>query len=29
VKEMADLLDEYEKKTGYSVPIHGKGSLLS
>ena len=26
---MADLLDEYEKKTGYSVPIHGNGSLLS
>ena len=24
VKEMSDLLDEYEKKTGYSVPIHGK-----
>ena len=23
VKEMADLLDEYEKKTGISVPIHG------
>ncbi|TFL06848.1 glutamate decarboxylase [Pterulicium gracile] len=22
VKEMADLLDEYEAKTGYSVPIH-------
>ncbi|KAF8526307.1 glutamate decarboxylase [Hysterangium stoloniferum] len=22
VKEMSDLLDEYEKKTGYSVPIH-------
>ena len=28
VKEMADLLDEYEKKTGHSVPIHGIGSLL-
>ena len=23
VKEMADLLDEYEAKTGHSVPIHG------
>lgn len=23
VKEMADLLDEYEKQTGTSVPIHG------
>lgn len=23
VKEMADLLDEYETKTGHSVPIHG------
>lgn len=23
MKEMADLLDEYEKKTGISVPIHG------
>lgn len=23
VKEMSDLLDEYEAKTGYSVPIHG------
>jgi glutamate decarboxylase len=23
VKEMADLLDEYEAKTGNSVPIHG------
>ena len=23
VKEMADLLDEYEKQTGHSVPIHG------
>jgi glutamate decarboxylase len=22
VKEMADLLDEYEQKTGHSVPIH-------
>jgi glutamate decarboxylase len=28
VKEMADLLDEYEKKTGHSVPIHGNGPLL-
>jgi hypothetical protein len=27
VKEVADLLDEYEKKTGHSVPIHGNGSL--
>jgi glutamate decarboxylase len=26
VKEMADLLDEYEKKTGYSVPIHVDGA---
>jgi Pyridoxal-dependent decarboxylase conserved domain len=25
VKEVADLLDEYEKKTGHSVPIHGNG----
>ena len=24
VKEMSDLLDEYEKRTGHSVPIHGK-----
>lgn len=24
VKEMSDLLDEYEAKTGHSVPIHGK-----
>lgn len=23
VKEMSNLLDEYEKKTGHSVPIHG------
>jgi len=23
VKEMADLLDEYERQTGHSVPIHG------
>jgi hypothetical protein len=23
VKEMADLLDEYQKKTGHDVPIHG------
>jgi len=29
VKEMADLLDEYERKTGHSVPIHGNGSLPS
>ncbi len=26
---MADLLDEYERKTGHSVPIHGNGSLPS
>ncbi|KAJ7134982.1 glutamate decarboxylase [Mycena crocata] len=26
VKEMADLLDEYEAKTGYSVPIHVDGA---
>jgi glutamate decarboxylase len=26
VKEMADLLDEYEKKTGISVPIHVDGA---
>jgi len=26
VKEMADLLDEYEKKTGHSVPIHVDGA---
>ncbi|KAF9232149.1 glutamate decarboxylase [Melanogaster broomeanus] len=26
VKEMADLLDEYEKQTGYSVPIHVDGA---
>jgi glutamate decarboxylase len=26
VKEMADLLDEYEKKTGFSVPIHVDGA---
>ncbi|KAF9036705.1 glutamate decarboxylase [Panaeolus papilionaceus] len=26
VKEMSDLLDEYEKKTGYSVPIHVDGA---
>lgn len=24
VKEMSNLLDEYEVQTGYSVPIHGK-----
>lgn len=24
VKEMSDLLDEYEARTGHSVPIHGK-----
>lgn len=24
VKEMADLLDEYEAKTGNNVPIHGQ-----
>jgi hypothetical protein len=24
VKEMSDLLDEYEAKTGHSVPIHGE-----
>jgi len=24
VKEMSDLLDEYEKETGISVPIHGE-----
>ena len=24
VKEMSDLLDEYERKTGHSVPIHGE-----
>ena len=27
VKEMADLLDEYEKETGHSVPIHGTISV--
>ncbi|KAJ7172732.1 glutamate decarboxylase [Mycena filopes] len=26
VKEMSDLLDEYEAKTGYSVPIHVDGA---
>ncbi|KAN0105453.1 Pyridoxal phosphate-dependent transferase [Russula decolorans] len=26
VKEVADLLDEYEKKTGHSVPIHVDGA---
>ncbi|KIJ17330.1 glutamate decarboxylase [Paxillus involutus ATCC 200175] len=26
VKEMADLLDEYEKQTGHSVPIHVDGA---
>jgi glutamate decarboxylase len=26
VKEMADLLDEYEKETGHSVPIHVDGA---
>jgi glutamate decarboxylase len=26
VKEMADLLDEYEKRTGHSVPIHVDGA---
>jgi len=26
VKEMSDLLDEYEKKTGHSVPIHVDGA---
>ena len=24
VKEMSNLLDEYEKRTGHSVPIHGQ-----
>ena len=28
VKEMSDLLDEYEKTTGHSVPIHGKLDAL-
>jgi glutamate/tyrosine decarboxylase-like PLP-dependent enzyme len=23
VKEMSDLLDQYERETGHSVPIHG------
>jgi len=26
VKEMADLLDEYEARTGHSVPIHVDGA---
>jgi glutamate/tyrosine decarboxylase-like PLP-dependent enzyme len=25
VEEMAELLDEYEQKTGHFVPIHGMG----
>lgn len=29
VKEMSDLLDEYERKTGISIPIHGEASLYS
>lgn len=29
VKEMADLLDEYEAKTGHSVPIHGLSAASS
>jgi glutamate decarboxylase len=29
VKEMSDLLDEYEKKTGISVPIHGQYLMVS
>jgi glutamate decarboxylase len=28
VKEMSDLLDEYEQKTGISVPIHGEVSCI-
>ena len=27
VKEMSDLLDEYEARTGHSVPIHGKPAV--
>lgn len=27
VKEMSDLLDEYEARTGHSVPIHGKRAI--
>jgi glutamate decarboxylase len=29
VKGLADLLDEYEQRTGHSVPIHGKCSGVS
>lgn len=29
VKEISDLLDEYERRTGISVPIHGKVSSCS
>ncbi|KAI6006030.1 pyridoxal phosphate-dependent transferase [Pisolithus albus] len=29
VKEMADLLDEYEERTGYSVPIHVDAAPVS
>src|ERR1700710_270838 len=28
VKEMSDLLDEYEQKTGINVPIHGQLSSV-
>jgi glutamate decarboxylase len=28
VKEMSDLLDEYEQKTGINVPIHGELSSV-
>lgn len=29
VKEISDLLDEYETKTGHSVPIHGQNTFFS
>jgi glutamate decarboxylase len=28
VKEMSDLLDEYEAKTGHFVPIHGRSVFV-
>jgi glutamate decarboxylase len=28
VKEMSNLLDEYEQRTGISVPIHGELSII-
>jgi len=29
VKEMSDLLDEYEAKTGNNIPIHGSLTLIN